>query len=166
MIRWYVVHTLPRSEKLALENLLAQGFDAFLPRYHCVRRHARKVDVVLAPLFPRYLFVALDVENEHWLPVDSTRGVAYLVRLNGCPASMPLDVIQALKARSDVSDVVPLSCLEIFEKGAKLEVLDGAFAGQTGVYDKMSEGNRVRILLNLLGREVAVAVPVHSVVAV
>lgn len=163
MKQWYVIHTLTCSEEIALKNLEAQGFDVFLPKYHRLRRHARKADVVQAPLFPRYLFIALDLEKERWLHVNSTRGVSYIVRQSGSPASVPENVVEELKARADIGAVVPLSSLEIFQKGTKLEILDGAFAGQTGVYERMTDHERVGILLHLLGRDVRIGVPVYSV---
>ena len=60
---WYVVHTHPRAEAKALLNLDRQGFSCYLPRYLKRRRHARRLETVAAPLFPRYLFVALDLAS-------------------------------------------------------------------------------------------------------
>jgi transcriptional antiterminator RfaH len=164
--QWYVVHTLPRKENVALQNLRSQSFDVFFPRYICLRKHARRAETVLSPLFPRYLFVALDVAHERWSSINSTRGVAYLVQQNGCPVSVPLRVITELKRRSDLNEVVPLSSLEIFEKGTKLEVIDGTFVGQAGIYDRMEDTRRVQILLSLLGKEVKVVLPLYSVAAI
>ncbi len=166
MKRWYVAHTLPRAEDLALTHLQAQGFAAFMPRYHRMRRHARKTDVVIAPLFPRYIFVELDLEAERWVSVNSTRGIAYLVRLNGCPLAVPEGVIEELKLRADIQEIVPLSSLEIFVRGTKLEVQEGPFNGYVGVFEKMTEGDRVQVLLSLLGRPVKVNVALHAVKAV
>lgn len=168
MKRWYAIHTLPRGEEIALKNLKAQGFDSFLPRYHKPRRHARKMEVVVAPLFPRYLFVALDLEADQWLSVNSTRGVAYIVRQKGCPAALPDGVIDNLKQTTDLQEqeTVPLSSLRLFSEGSKLEVVQGAFAGYTALYEKMTDGERVQLLLNMLGREVRISVPAHAVVAI
>ena len=58
---WYVVHTHPRGESLAFVNLQRQGLEAFLPQYLKRRRHARRTQWVPAPLFPRYLFVKMDI---------------------------------------------------------------------------------------------------------
>jgi transcriptional antiterminator RfaH len=166
MKRWYVIHTLPKGEEKALQHLQQQGYEAFLPRFHKTRRHARKMEVVIAPLFPRYMFVRFDAENEPWLAINSTRGVAYLVRQKGCPMPVPMGVIEELMHRADVKEVVPLSSLELFEAGATLEILEGAFAGHTGTFEKMSDSERVQLLLNVLGREVKIAVSLHSVMAV
>lgn len=166
MKRWYAIHTLPRGEEKALQHLQQQGYKAFLPRFHKTRRHARKMEVVIAPLFPRYMFVNLDLTCDHWLPISSTRGVAYVVRQKGCPIAIPEGVIEALMSRADIQEVVPLSSLELFNAGSTLEIVEGAFAGQTGIFEKMNDNERVQLLLNVLGREVKIAVSVHSVAAV
>ena len=58
---WYAVHTHAGAETKAVWHLENQGFSVYLPRYLRRRRHARKVDWVPTPLFPRYLFVFMDV---------------------------------------------------------------------------------------------------------
>ena len=83
---WYVVHTHPRAEAKALLNLDRQGFTCYLPRYLKRRRHARRVETVAAALFPRYLFVDLDLATQQWWPIRSTFGVADLVFNGGQPA--------------------------------------------------------------------------------
>lgn len=163
MKRWYVAHTKLKAEEIALLNLSMQGFKAFLPRYHRIRRHARKTDVVIAPLFPRYLFVELDIEQDRFLSVDSTRGVAYLLRQNGCPAPLPSGVVESLLMQADVKEVVPLSSLELFELGMKLRILDGAFAGYQGIYERMTDNERVQLLLEMLGRDIRINIPLHAV---
>jgi len=62
--RWYVVHTQPNGEGRADLNLCRQGFATYLPRYARRRRHARRQEVVKRPLFPRYLFVGLDLARD------------------------------------------------------------------------------------------------------
>ena len=59
MRRWYVVHTQPQGESRAKANLERQGYEVYLPRCRKWRRHARRAEIVAAPLFPRYLFVRL-----------------------------------------------------------------------------------------------------------
>ncbi len=61
---WYEVQTLPCREARAQLQLEGQGFSTFLPRYAKTVRHARKLSTVSAPLFPRYLFVALDLGRD------------------------------------------------------------------------------------------------------
>ena len=48
MIRWYAVYTRPHAEAKALEHLLQQGYEAYLPRYRTWVSHARRRQQVLA----------------------------------------------------------------------------------------------------------------------
>ncbi|MGD9769432.1 MAG: transcription termination/antitermination NusG family protein, partial [Pseudolabrys sp.] len=57
--RWYAVQSQPNAENKAVAHLARQGFETYLPRYLKRRRHARRVETVAAPLFPRYLLVAI-----------------------------------------------------------------------------------------------------------
>ena len=58
---WYVVQTQVNSEARAEQNLLRQGYEVYLPRYLKRRRHARKVDLMAKPLFPRYMLSTEDM---------------------------------------------------------------------------------------------------------
>ena len=69
--RWFVAHTQPNAEAKAAAHLMRQGFGVYVPRYLKRRRHARKIDIVAAPLFPRYLFVAVDLNAQRWRSIWS-----------------------------------------------------------------------------------------------
>lgn len=163
MTRWHVAYTQPLAETRAAQELRQQGFDAFLPLCRRLRRHARRTESVLRPMFPRYLFVAIDLQSQPWRSVNGTRGVVHLVRQGDRPAAVPAGVVESLRARADASGAVPLAALAAFEPGQRLVVADGPFAGHVGRYEAMTEGDRVILLLDLLGRSVPVAVPVLQV---
>ncbi len=74
----YVVQTQPHCENKAMIHLARQGFGAYLPRYLKRRRHARRIEIVPAPLFPRYLFVEIDIGAQRWRSIYSTVGVSVL----------------------------------------------------------------------------------------
>jgi len=77
--RWFVVHTLPYQENRAQIQLENQRYRTFLPKREKTIRHARKLTTVVAPFFPRYMFIILDPEHDRWRPVNSTLGVAGMV---------------------------------------------------------------------------------------
>ena len=87
--RWYLVHALPKGERKAVFHLGAQGFKTFLPQFRKTVRHARQLKTVAAPLFPRYLFIRLNLERDRWLSVRSTVGVSTLITCMGMPAPIP-----------------------------------------------------------------------------
>jgi transcriptional antiterminator RfaH len=154
--RWYLAQTHPRAEARASGHLIRQGFDVYLPRFLKVRRHARRVEKVAAPVFPSYVFVAVDMATQRWLSIDSTFGVTRLVRDGDQPALVPLSVIDGLKAREDVNGWVQFERQPRFSPGDKVRVLGGAFCDCFGIYEGMSNRERVAILLELLGRKVRV----------
>ncbi|MBL8676854.1 MAG: transcriptional activator RfaH, partial [Alphaproteobacteria bacterium] len=106
MKSWFVAHTHPMKEQIAEKHLREQGFDVYLPRFKKMRRHARKVEEVLIPLFPRYLFVAMEMEAIHWRCINSTRGVSYLLQNGGLPAEVPKQIVETLKEKETVDGLV------------------------------------------------------------
>lgn len=165
MTRWYVAYTQPQAEAKAAQHLRNQGFPVFLPFHRRLRRHARRTEAVLRPLFPRYLFVALDLERQRWRSVGGTRGVIHLVCQGERPAPVPAGVVEALQARADPSGAIPLDALAVLEPGRPLRITAGVFAGHTGRYESMTEDERVVLLLDLLGRRLEIAVPAMCVQA-
>ena len=140
-MRWYVAQTQPNAESKAVAHLGRQGFVTYLPRYMKRRRHARRVDVVAAPLFPRYLFVEIDTAVQRWRSIYSTVGVSQLVCTGDTPTPVSDQVVTRLKDR------------------------EGVFCDCLGLYDGMPDRDRITILLDLLGRKVRVLVDLESVAA-
>jgi transcriptional antiterminator RfaH len=154
--RWYVAQTRPHAENKASVHLRRQGFDVYLPRYLKQRRHARRVDTVAVPLFPNYLFVAVDMSTQRWLSIQSTIGVVRLVRDGERPAPVPPEIIETLKGHEDESGFIRLVRPPRFTPGDQVRVIAGAFSDCLGLYEGMSGEARVAILLELLGRKVRV----------
>ena len=166
-VRWYVAYTHPQKEHVAELNLKQQGFEAFLPKYEKIKRHARREEKVLAPLFPRYIFVQIDLEKDRWFSINSTRGVSTLLySSDNKPARVPLQVIEGLKSQQNESGIVPLATLSLFESGETVRVKEGVFADHEAKYQKMKDGERVELLLTFMQREMKITVPLSSVEAV
>lgn len=163
--RWYVVHTHAHAEAKAALNLQRQNFEIYLPRYLKRRRHARRVEIVPAPLFPRYLFVAIDTTAQRWRSVQSTFGVGRLVCTCDEPAAVPDGVIDDLRRHEDARGYIRLARRPQFAQGDKIRVLDGVFCDCLGMFEGMTDGDRVAILLDLLGRKVKVVLDVECVAA-
>jgi transcriptional antiterminator RfaH len=160
---WYVVHTHPQGEKRAEFNLLRQGFNAYFPRYLHKRRHARRVDIVTRPLFPRYLFVALDLGRDRWRAIQSTFGVSNLVSAGDTPLAIPDAVVEEIRAREGEDGLVTLGLPAGLKSGSPVKLTDGIFAEYRGVIDRIADDRRVAVLIELLGREVRVFVPAASI---
>ncbi len=163
--RWYVVQTHPHSENKAVQHLERQGYRTYLPRYLKRRRHARRIETVAAPLFPRYLFVAVDLASQRWRSMHSTIGVARVVCNGEAPAMVADGVVDGLRRRESAEGFVRLDQRPNFAPGASVRVLDGVFSACVGLFDGLTDGQRVAILLDLLGRKVRVVLDELSVAA-
>ena len=162
-IRWYVVQTQVNGEAKAAEHLRRQGYEIYLPRYLKPRRHARKADFVARPLFPRYLFVAVDMATQRWRSIQSTVGVSHLVTDGSGPAVVSDRVVSALKAREDQKGFVKMDMK--LAPGDQVRVLAGVFMDSAGIFDGVADHDRVAILLEMLGGKVRVRLDADLVAA-
>jgi transcriptional antiterminator RfaH len=163
--RWYVVQTQVNCEPKAAQNLLRQGYEIYLPRYLKRRRHARKIDFVAKPLFPRYLFVAVDMATQRWRSIQSTFGVSHLVTNGSEPAAVPEGIVSALRAREDAKGFVEMDAQPKFAPGDKVRVLAGVFMDSAGLFDGVGDHDRVAILLDMLGGKIRVHLDADLVAA-
>ncbi len=166
MMRWYVAHTQPLAEAKASWHLRNQGFAVYLPRYLKRRRHARRTDWVPAPLFPRYLFIGMNLAVARWRAIRSTVGIAGLVCQGDQPEPVPRGIVETIQARENEKGVVTLLAAPVFDKGERVRITEGALRGLNGLFESITDEERVIILLDLLGRQVCVRVPLENVQAV
>ncbi len=165
MRRWYVVHTHPHAEERALRHLERQRYDTWLPLYRKRRRHAGRQETVLRPLFPRYLFVHVDLTVERWRPILSTVGVHRIVGGPAGPQPIRGDVIAGLKERASPDGYFDLADPSL-KSGDRVRILVGPLADLEGIFQADSDAERVSILLRLMGREVRVTMRSDDVEAV
>jgi transcriptional antiterminator RfaH len=163
--RWYVAQSQPHTESKAVLHLNRQGFETYLPVYQKRRRHARRTETIITPLFPRYLFVAVDMAAQRWLSIQSTIGVSKLVCNGDVPAAVPAGVVEALKRREDENGFFLFDSRPRFAPGDSVRIVDGAFAASLGLFEGLRDGERVAVLLDLLGRKVRVLLDDLSVAA-
>jgi len=154
---WYVVETLPRKEVLAQVHLEQQAYICFVPRFRKVRRHARRVDTVLAPLFPNYLFIRIDPENHPWRSVNGTIGVKRLVGSElRLPSAVPERAMKAILDRCE-GDIMT-RMIEDLVPGSEVRLAYGPFADAIARIESLDGRGRVSVLLDILGRRVSVKV--------
>ena len=154
MIAWYVVHTHPNAEMKAVAHLERQGYEIYLPRYRKWRRHARRRELVWRPLFPRYLFIALDLLETRWRPILSTVGVSSLVRGGGKPVPTASGLVEEIQEQERCHLFDENAQVAHLRIGDLVRVISGPFADQIGKFCTVGDRERVAILLELLGREV------------
>lgn len=158
---WYLAYTHPRAESKASWHLENQGFTAYVPSYMKQRRHARRTDWIKAPLFPRYLFVCMDIAKAPWRAILSTIGIHHLICAGEIPLEVPERIIQELREREDEKGLIKPTHPR-YRRGDKVQVTAGALIDQIGIFECSSDDERAVILLNFLQRDVRVRLPLES----
>lgn len=153
--RWYVVHTLPVRELRAKAHLENQGIRTFLPQHQKTIRHARKFSTVVAPFFPRYLFVALDIMRDRWRSINGTVGVARLLVQGELPNPVPAGVVETLQSLTDRRGLMNFE--KSFRVGDTVRLTAGPLAERLGICTRLDDSGRVQVLLDIMGGKV----PVH-----
>lgn len=166
MKRWYAVYTQPQRELMACEHLERQGFEVVAPRCMKRRRHARRVEDVPAPLFPRYIFACFDAADAAWRVIRSTRGVVEIVRSGLTPLPVPVGVVEEISRRLDETGCMHLVETSRLSPGDRIRIETGPFADYEAIFQSVRDEDRVVALLSLLGREVRAEVPIEAVMPV
>ena len=161
--RWYAVQCIARRENVAALNLERQDFDIFCPRRRVTRRHARKLETVLAPYFPGYLFIRLDLKAERWRSVNGTIGVVRIVAFGSEPCPVPRGVVEALRERCNVRGVMKGN--EPIRVGRQVRLVSGPFTEFFAKVDAMDDRDRVRVLIGIMGGEIPLQVPIDYLTA-
>jgi transcriptional antiterminator RfaH len=81
------------------------------------------------------------------------------------PATIGTDIVDALRAREDERGYIRLAPARKFVPGDKVRIVEGVFSAALGLFESMSDKERVTILLDLLGRKVRVVLDVEAVAA-
>jgi len=149
-MNWYAVQTQPNRENLAVSHLERQGFDVWLPRIERIIRHARQTKRVWRPLFPGYLFINLDLETARWRAINGTVGVSHIVSFGQVPSVVDSAFMTALKATENMDGLVEADHDDL-KLGQDVEILSGPMAGKIGKLLRLDPGNRVTVLLQMLG---------------
>ena len=151
---WIVAQTHVNAEAKACFQLRRQGFESYLPRYRITRRHARRIEQVVKPLFPRYVFISGDALGLAWRAIASTIGIQNIVMQGDRPAVAPQELIDDIRRREDESGMVAVADASAFSSGDRVRVTNGPMADQLGIFDRAYDDQRVMILLDFLGRQV------------
>jgi transcription elongation factor/antiterminator RfaH len=154
--RWYLVHTLPHCERRSQLHLGAQGFRTHFPSIQKTIRHARQLRTVRAPLFPRYIFLILDLGRDRWRSVWGTVGVSSLYTCDDRPVPVPEGIVEGLIANSDEANLALFA--GGLTTGQSVRVLSGPFANFVGQLARLDGAGRVRVLLQMMGTAVPVAI--------
>lgn len=161
---WFLAQFKPNSHNIAERNLVRQGFRTFLPMQEETKRARGKFITQMRPLFPGYLFVALDVLKGGWRSVNSTYGVTRLVSLGKEPTPVPLDLVSQLMLRCDREG--KLLPPKLLQPGDEVMVTKGPFTDFVATIERIAPDKRVYVLMELMGAKTRVAVSAEHLRAV
>jgi len=158
---WYLVYTKPRQEQLAEENLNRQGYETYLPLVQNTRRRNGRYIKIIESFFPRYLFIHLDCVRDNWAPIRSTLGVSKIVEFGGVPAIVPEQLINGLQQNQDERGLQQINETEL-KPGDEVVIIDGSFAGNTGIFQQRKGAGRVAVLMDIIGKYTEVTLSEHQ----
>ncbi len=153
---WYVLHTKSRFESVVNDGLLRKQIEVFLPKVTVKSKRRDRKAMIRIPLFPGYVFVKTDLHPEHHLEIVKTAGAVRLIGSKQGPVPVPHDTIESLKIM--VSTELPVSTGNRLQKGDRVMVVSGPFAGVTGTFVRYRGQGRVIVNIEALGQYAGVEV--------
>lgn len=157
---WIAIKTAPRREKWAKENVEESGNRTFLPMFREAEYEKPQT------LFPSYLFVL--IKNEQWYHLKTVMGVSSIVMSGENPAKVPDREMHYLLGSVNDKGLIELPQLDAMglQMGQAINVDEGPFQSFVGVYDGMTGPQRIRVLVDWLGRKTPLDLDVRQVSAV
>jgi transcription antitermination factor NusG len=148
---WTCASTRWRDEERAASHIEAQGFEFYLPRFSSVgvARSGRKF-FKRELLFPGYIFILI---KKGWETLIRTKGILSLFLIDEMPRRMHDSEVNSLKNREDERGLVRLRPPLV--QGQRVKFASGSYRGLSGIVDGTPAYERCRVLVQMLGREVA-----------
>jgi transcriptional antiterminator NusG len=161
--QWYVLHTHSRCEQLVQQQLVAKGFQLFLPTVEMWSRRAGLQKAIRVPLFAGYLFLHHTMDKYSYIEVRKARGLVNILSEGaGQLAVVPDSEINSI--RSVIQNKHPILAHPYIREGQKVRIRCGVLAGVEGVLLRTSVDKGFLVLLvNILQRGLAVEVDCTAV---
>jgi transcriptional antiterminator NusG len=159
--KWFIIHTYSGFEQKVAESLKSRA-DAFgfadkvgqilIPTEEVVElRNGRKV-TSKRMIYPGYVLVELDMDDDLWHAVKNTPRVTGFVGGGTSPVPLTADEVNSILYRQASSAERPRPAMT-FEKNESVRIVDGPFANFSGKVDEVnSERNTLRVLVTIFGR--------------
>lgn len=161
--KWFVIHTYSGHENKAADaltqrvkamNLTEKIFESVVPTRNVVLvRHGKKEEVK-EKIFPGYILVRMDLDDDSWLAVRTTPGVTAFVGTGNRPTPI---------SDSEVTAIMKFMKLDApkfktkFSVGEAVKIIDGPFADFLGSVEAIDEAKgTIKVLVSIFGRETPV----------
>jgi len=153
---WYALQTKGRFENVVSESLLRKSIEVFYPKVNVRSKRKDRKKMIQVSLFPGYVFVKTNLDPREHLEIVKTTGAVRLVGTADGPVPIPSENVESLKIM--VAGGKEIITGTQFEKGDRIIVADGPFAGMTGIFDRYRGQGRVLVYISALGQFAGVEV--------
>jgi transcriptional antiterminator NusG len=158
---WYIIHTYSGFERKVAESLRTRA-DAFgfseqigqilIPEEEVVELRNGKKVTSKRLLYPGYVVVQMEMNDELWHRVKDTPRVTGFVGGGQTPVPLSADEINKMLYRQTTAAERPRPKMT-FEKNEQVRIIDGPFANFQGKVDEINpERNTLRVLVTIFGR--------------
>jgi transcriptional antiterminator RfaH len=160
---WYCVRSQPKHEHIAAAHVRTlDRVTVFCPRIRFKRATRRGVVWAVDAMFPGYLFARFDLWEMH-RQVRYSYGVSAIVRFGERYPTIDEAIIAELQRQTGLTGVKEWNC--VVREGDSVKIGEGVFAGLEAVVTQVLDAKeRVKILLEFLGRQVEAMVETSSLV--
>jgi len=166
---WYVVHTYAGYEnkvksnlesRIASMNMEDRIFECVIPMEDVIEFKGGKRVTVQKKVFPGYLLVRCELDDDSWRVVRNTPGVTGFVGLGAKPTPLSRKEVESiLQVHPTGTDGAPKKARHraMFEIGESVRVREGPFADFTGTIAEINDDQmKLKVLVNIFGRETPV----------
>ena len=154
MEKWYVIQTKPKEEDKAVSYLSTKGVEILAPMLENFTARNGKISKELKHLFPGYIFGNFDLEQNYPL-VRWAKGVKKILGFGGYPTPVSKEVVEIIKMRTDCNGIVKIA--KHFQPNDVVRITSGPMKDLLGIFERwVSDSERVRVLLSLIGYQPAV----------
>ena len=161
--QWYIVHTYSGYEERAKRGLEQRVkfmdaedkiFQIVIPTEDEVEIRSGQRRTVTKKIFPGYVLVQMQLDDDSWNVVRNTPGITGFVGSGNKPTPLAQQEVETiLKQMVDGLPQVKVG----FRRGESVRVVDGPFTDFVGTVDEINMGKgKVKVLLSLFGRETSV----------
>jgi transcriptional antiterminator NusG len=165
---WYVVHSYAGYEnkvksnlesRIASMNMEDRIFEVVIPMEDVIEFKAGKKVVVPKKVFPGYLLVRCDLDDDSWRGIRETPGVTGFVGLGAKPTPLSRKEVESIlqvKPEGPEGTKKTRPRLE-YDVGESVRVREGPFADFSGQIAEINEDQlKLKVLVNIFGRETPV----------
>jgi len=159
--KWFIIHTYSGFEQKVASSLRSRaeafGFaeqigQILIPTEEVVELRNGKKVTSKRMLYPGYVLVEMDMNDELWHAVKATPRVTGFVGGGNSPVPLTADEVNSILYRQASSAERPRPKMS-FEKNEQVRINDGPFANFSGKVDEVNpERNTLRVLVTIFGR--------------